>query len=67
MFAPIQAQALESFYFHNLTLLGRECLKNECWYLRKNEEHEYWRQREITKQKRVERKERLEGMIERGA
>ena len=37
----------------------KECLKKQCHYLKKNEEHEYWRQREATKQKRKERKERL--------
>lgn len=37
----------------------RECLKKQCWYLQKNEEHSWWRQREVTKQKRKERKEML--------
>lgn len=35
---------------------GRECLKKQCWYLQKNEEHQFWRQREATKQKRKARK-----------
>lgn len=28
------------------------CLCKQCWHLRKNEEHEYWRQREIKKAKK---------------
>lgn len=35
-----------------------ECLKKQCWYLYKNENHDWWRQREVAKQKRKERKER---------
>jgi hypothetical protein len=30
----------------------KECLKKQCWYLRKNESHEWWKQREIMKKKR---------------
>lgn len=33
-----------------------ECLKKQCWYFEKNEEHEWWAQRAETKQKRQERK-----------
>lgn len=33
-----------------------ECLKKQCWYLVKNEEHEWWHQRELTKQRRIARK-----------
>ena len=34
-----------------------ECLAKQCWYLRKNEQHDWWRQREVVKQRRKERKE----------
>ena len=33
-----------------------ECLKKQCHYLKKNEEHDWWRQREAMKQKKKERK-----------
>lgn len=35
-----------------------ECLQKQCHYLRKNENHDWWRQREVMKQKRKIRKER---------
>jgi hypothetical protein len=34
----------------------KNCLGKECWHLQKNEEHEWWGQRERAKQKRKERK-----------
>lgn len=34
----------------------KECLRKQCWHLVKNENHQYWRQREATKQKRTDRK-----------
>ena len=34
----------------------RECLKKQCWYLKRNEDHDWWRQRDVMKQKRKERK-----------
>lgn len=37
----------------------KNCLGKECWYLVKNEDHDWWRQREQTKQKRKERKATL--------
>lgn len=37
----------------------RECLKKQCWYLVKNENHDYWRQREQIKQKRKTRKQTI--------
>ena len=52
----------------NLTekqLRGKECLKKNCWHLKKNENHEYWKQRERVKQRRIERKERLNGNTNR--
>jgi hypothetical protein len=39
----------------------KECLQKQCWHLSKNETHNWWQQRAATKQKRKERKERLEG------
>ena len=35
----------------------KECLQKQCWHLVKNEEHQWWRQRELTKQKRKAKKE----------
>lgn len=37
----------------------KNCLGKQCWYLQKNEEHEWWAQRELTKQRRNNRKERM--------
>lgn len=34
------------------------CLGKQCWHLHKYEEHDWWRQREQTKQKRKQRKEK---------
>ena len=34
----------------------KNCLQKECRYLIKNEEHQYWKQRELIKQKRKTRK-----------
>jgi hypothetical protein len=42
---------------------AKQCLSKQCWYLQKNELHEWWRQREITKQKRKERKERINSYV----
>lgn len=33
-----------------------ECLQKQCWHLKKNENHDWWRQREVMKQKRKARK-----------
>lgn len=33
-----------------------ECLQKKCWHLHKNENHDWWRQREVIKQKRKARK-----------
>lgn len=35
-----------------------ECLQKQCWHLHKNEQHDWWRQREVMKQKRKEKKDR---------
>ena len=34
----------------------KNCLQKQCHHLVKNEEHQYWRQREAMKQKRKSRK-----------
>ena len=34
----------------------KECLGKQCWHLKKNENHDWWRQREVIKQKRKENK-----------
>ena len=36
-----------------------ECLSKQCWHLQKNENHDWWRQREVVKQRRRARKEVL--------
>jgi hypothetical protein len=41
----------------------KNCLQKECRHLVKNEEHQYWRQRELTKQKRKNRKQMLNNYI----
>lgn len=33
-----------------------ECLRKQCWHLEKREEHEWWTQRELIKQRRRDRK-----------
>lgn len=47
-------------------LKKKECLKKQCHYLRKNESHDYWRQREWLKQKKKERKAKLQAYTECG-
>lgn len=37
----------------------KDCLNKQCRHLIKNEDHNWWKQREAAKQKRKERKERL--------
>ena len=38
---------------------AKGCLQKQCWHLVKNEDHQYWKQRAATKQKRKERKNML--------
>lgn len=38
---------------------AKGCLQKQCWHLIKNEEHQYWKQREATRQKRKERKDMI--------
>ena len=41
------------------------CLGKQCWHLKKNEQHDWWRQREAVKQKRKAKREqeRAEGYV----
>lgn len=41
----------------------KNCLQKECRHLVKNDEHKYWRQRELIKQKRKERKQAINDFI----
>ena len=41
----------------------KNCLGKNCWYLRKNENHSWWKQREVMKQKRKNRKEKINELI----
>ena len=53
-----------SFHRSGITvtqLRQKECLKKQCRHFEKRE-HEFWRQREITKQRRKERKARIFGI-----
>lgn len=38
---------------------AKGCLQKQCWYLVKNEHHQYWKQREFVKNKRKERKQMI--------
>lgn len=42
---------------------AKKCLGKNCWYLIKNEQHPWWKQREIMKQKRKNRKQSIEDKI----
>ena len=37
----------------------KKCLQKQCEHFVKNEEHQVWKQREVMKQKRAARKEKL--------
>ena len=41
----------------------KNCLGKQCNYLQKNEKHQYWNQREVTKQKRKNRKARIDNYV----
>lgn len=41
----------------------KDCLKKQCRYLIKNNEHQYWKQREMTKQKRKNRKQMINDYV----
>lgn len=42
---------------------NKNCLGKNCWYLKKNEQHDWWRQREVMKQKRKNKKQALNELI----
>lgn len=41
----------------------KNCLGKQCHYLQKNESHQYWHQRDLKKQKRKNRKERIDNYV----
>lgn len=41
----------------------KNCLAKQCHYLVKNEDHQYWKQREMTKQKRKDRKQMINDYV----
>lgn len=41
----------------------KNCLQKECWHLIKNEGHQYWHQRELTKQKRKARRQAINELV----
>ena len=42
---------------------AKNCLQKQCWYLVKNEKHDYWRQRDVVKQNRKARKKAIDEYI----
>lgn len=42
---------------------NKNCLGKQCNYLQKNESHQYWHQRELTKQKRKKRREDINNYV----
>lgn len=42
---------------------AKSCLQKQCWHLAKNENHQFWRQREKTKQKRKDRKQAINDYV----
>lgn len=42
---------------------AKNCLGKQCNYLVKNEQHAYWRQREVMKQRRKDRKKRVDNYV----
>ena len=54
--------------YHNCSMTVKQmkcknCLQKECFHLVKNEDHQYWRQRENTKQKRKDRKQKISDYV----
>lgn len=37
----------------------KECLGKQCWHLKRNEQHSWWKQREVAKQRRKAKKNRV--------
>jgi hypothetical protein len=42
---------------------AKGCLQKQCWHLVKNEQHQYWKQRALTKQKRIDRKQAINNYV----
>lgn len=42
---------------------AKNCLGKQCWYLVRNEGHNWWKQREITKQQRKNRKAAIQNYV----
>ena len=42
---------------------AKGCLQKQCWHLVKNEQHQYWKQREAIKQKRIDRKQAINNYV----
>lgn len=54
--------------YHNCSITVRQmrakdCLRKQCKHLVKNEAHPYWKQREITKQRRKNRKKQIDAYV----
>ena len=41
----------------------KECLKKQCWHLKKNPDHQFWHQRDTVKSKKKARKEMLNAYV----
>lgn len=41
----------------------KNCLGKQCRHLVKNDEHPYWRQREVVKQRRKDRKKAIDELV----
>ena len=71
------AECLYNTYSHNIAgyckhhhcamtvkqIKTKNCLGKNCWYLRKNENHDWWKQREVMKQKRKDRKTSINQLV----
>jgi hypothetical protein len=42
---------------------AKGCLQKQCWHLIKNENHQYWKQREAVKQKRKDRRQAINDYV----
>lgn len=46
------------YYLSVKQVRQHNCLGKQCWYLKKNEQHDWWRHREVIKRKRKEKREK---------
>ena len=42
----------------------KNCLGKQCEHLKRNENHQFWKQKQAQKQKRKDRKERLDNYVD---